>query len=127
MAAGINLAVGWIAVLVGLIAGAGIGLFFHDDAWLGGYSSWSRRMVRLGHISLLGTGLLNVAFALTLQRDISIAPLPVASALLAVSVLAMPAVCFLAAWRKPFRHAFAIPVSCLIVAVGELVIKGGLF
>jgi hypothetical protein len=127
MAAGINLAVGWIAVLVGLMAGAGIGLFFHDDAWLGGYSSWSRRMVRLGHISLLGTGLLNVAFALTLQRDISIAPLPVASALLAVSVLAMPAVCFLAAWRKPFRHAFAIPVSCLIVAVGELVIKGGLF
>ncbi len=59
----VNLYAGWIAILVGLVAGASIGLFFHREEWLGGYDSWRRRMLRLAHISLVGTGLLNLAFA----------------------------------------------------------------
>ena len=58
-----NLSVGWIMILLGLFAGAVVGMFFHDDQWLGGYGSWRRRMLRLTHISLLGTGALNLAFA----------------------------------------------------------------
>ena len=40
-------------------------MFFHGEDWLGGYGSWRRRMLRLGHISMIGTGLLNLAFALS--------------------------------------------------------------
>jgi hypothetical protein len=34
-----------------------------------------------------------------------------------VGGLAMPIVCFLSGWRKPFRHLFFIPVVSLLLAV----------
>ena len=61
-----TIAAGWIGICVGCAAGAAQGLFFHDENWLGGYNSWARRMLRLGHISLVGLGLLNLAFALSM-------------------------------------------------------------
>ena len=61
----LNLYTAWIAFLLGCIAGAIPGIFFHNANWLGGYSSWERRMIRLAHISFFGIGALNLAFALT--------------------------------------------------------------
>ncbi len=120
----INLASGWIAILVGLVAGAGIGLFFHDDSWLGGYGSWRRRMVRLTHISLIGTGLLNLAFAFSV-RALGMSPCPpVASGGFLIGAATMPVVCALSAWRAPFRHAFFVPVASLVVAAADLVYRG---
>lgn len=124
MFVGFNLYVGWVAILIGLFVGAVIGLFFHGDEWLGGYSSWKRRMIRLGHISFLGTGLLNIAFALTLTQLGGNPSLPVAAGLLTIGAITMPTVCFLAAWRKSLRHWFVVPVVCLIGSVGELVVRG---
>ena len=40
-----------------------------------------------------------------------------ASASLAVAVFLMPLVCFLTAWREWFRHAFALPVVCVAIAL----------
>jgi len=45
-----NILAGWLGVLGGVLSGAVIGLFFHRDDWAGGYGSFSRRMLRLGHI-----------------------------------------------------------------------------
>ena len=42
----IHLHAAWIGFLLGAVAGAVTGLFFHDEAWLGGYASWRRRMVQ---------------------------------------------------------------------------------
>jgi hypothetical protein len=53
-----NLLVGWVAMLAGVLSGAAIGLFFHQEEWLGGYGAYRRRMTRLGHISLFGLGFL---------------------------------------------------------------------
>ena len=50
----LHLYAAWIGIFMGFLAGAGLGLFFHRDGWLGGYSSWPRRMARLGHISFFG-------------------------------------------------------------------------
>jgi hypothetical protein len=117
----VNLVVGWLAVLAGLLSGAAIGMFFHRDEWLGGYASWRRRMVRLMHISLVGTGLLNVAFALSFAAA-KAGPAPrMASALFLVGALTMPSVCALAAWRPPFRHVFFVPVVSLILATLDFV------
>lgn len=63
-----NLYAGWIGMLAGCLAGAVTGLFFHDPDWLGGYASWPRRMVRLGHIAFFGIGFINVIFALSAER-----------------------------------------------------------
>jgi hypothetical protein len=40
----------WLGVVAGMVSGAVMGLFFHSDQWLGGYGSWPRRILRLGHI-----------------------------------------------------------------------------
>lgn len=111
----LNLWIGWIAILLGLVAGAGIGMFFHRDEWLGGYGSWRRRMLRLTHISLVGTGLLNLAFAFSVQ-SLGLGSCPIAAVLFVVGAVTMPLVCGLSAWKKPFRQLFFVPVLSLVVA-----------
>jgi hypothetical protein len=115
----LNLAAGWIAILLGLIGGGVMGLFFSREDWLGGYGSWRRRMTRLGHVSFFGLGFINIAAALSVTR----LDLPRSTAVVAASYLlcggavTMPAVCYLAAWRKPFRQLFFVPVAAVIAGV----------
>jgi hypothetical protein len=116
-----NLRVAWLAILAGLISGTGMGLFFHRPDWLGGYGSWRRRLVRLGHIAFFGTGFLNLAFALSTNRLRPDPALHVASAGFALGALTMPMVCFLSAWRASLRHLFVIPVACLVIAAAAVV------
>jgi hypothetical protein len=111
----INIYAAWIGFLLGCVAGAVTGLFFHDKDWLGGYGSWPRRMIRLGHISFFGIGLLNVAAGLTARALGLEAELGAASALFLLGAATMPLVCYLSAWRVTFRHLFFIPavsVTC---------------
>ncbi len=120
----INYHLAWIAILTGLVTGTGMGLFIHNENWLGGYGCWRRRMLRLGHISFFGTGFLNLAFALSVRHlGLERAPI-VASVGFVVGALAMPTVCFLSAWRQSCRHLFAIPVGSLIVAVADFLFRG---
>ena len=112
------LTVGWAGMLMGALSGAALGLFFHDEKWMGGYASFRRRLARLGHISFFGLGFLNLLFAFTYH----VSGLPgawggVAAVGLIVGAATMPLCCFLAAWRKPLRHLFPIPVTGVVVGV----------
>ncbi|HSN69695.1 MAG TPA: hypothetical protein VLV48_10645, partial [Thermoanaerobaculia bacterium] len=99
----LNLILGWISMIGGAIAGAVIGLYFHDDTWMGGYASLRRRMLRLGHIAFFGLGMINVLFALTVaSASLGGTPIRAASIGFAVAVVAMPACCLLTAWRPGF-------------------------
>ena len=114
----LHLAAGWWGVTLGVLTGALMGLLFHREDWLGGYNSWARRMVRLGHISFFGLAFLNFMFALTV-RDGLLTGITVhsASVLFLAGAVTMPVVCFLSAWRKRLRHLFPIPVLCLSAAL----------
>jgi hypothetical protein len=115
-----NLVAGWIGLLAGIFAGAVIGLFIHRDSWLGGYDAWPRRMVRLGHISFIGLGILNLLFAFTCSLEQLTGPaVSVASWMLIGGAAAMPTCCFLAAWKKGLRHLFPIPV---VLVAGTIVL-----
>jgi hypothetical protein len=106
----------WLGFLAGVLSGAVVGVFFHREDWLGGYSSYSRRLLRLGHISLFGLGLLNALFAVTLAfTPVSEFIARIASIGLMVGTITMPLCCFLSAWRKSFRCLFPIPVGSLLV------------
>lgn len=118
-----NLYAAWVAMLLGGIAGAVQGLWFHDEAWLGGYGSWPRRMLRLGHISFFGLGLINLAFALTARSLELVDGLYWPSRLLIAGAVTMPLICYLSAYRKPFRHLFFIPALSVIVATGLFVAR----
>ena len=112
---------GWSLILAGFCSGAGIGLFFHREQFLGGYASLRRRMVRLGHIALVALGALNILFSCTVP--ISRAS-DIASTLWIVGGVTMPLVCFFTAWKTSFRHLFFIPVLCLLSAVVLILIGG---
>lgn len=117
-----NLILGWSAMVAGALTGAAMGLFFHDERWMGGYTSFRRRMIRLGHIAFFGLGILNVLFALSVMALAVPAPYDrVASAGFAVGALTMPACCFLTAWRGVFRHLFPIPVLAVLLGLSGLI------
>jgi hypothetical protein len=121
---GFNWTFGWLLILSAFLTGAGIGLFFERDDFLGGYGSFRRRLLRLGHISLSALGMLNVLYGLS--------PWPVpadwhASAAglgFILGGVSMPLVCFLTAWKKSFRHLFFVPVTWLVLA-GIWALQGG--
>jgi hypothetical protein len=113
-----NIVAAWIAFLFGALAGAVAGLLFHDEAWLGGYGSWRRRLMRLGHVAFFGIGFINLGFGLTVQAlNLASSGIDDASFLLIVGLITMPLVCYLAAWKKGFRHLFIVPVGSVVVAV----------
>ena len=113
----LNFTAGWWLILAAFVSGSIIGLGFHRDEFLGGYASFRRRLVRLGHIALAALGTLNVVYGL------SPAPASIAGILLLAGAIAMPVVCFLSAWQKTFRYLFFIPVTLLVSAV-LLIIHG---
>jgi hypothetical protein len=115
----LNWYVGWGLILSAFATGSLLGLFYHDDNFWGGYASFRRRIVRLGHISQAALGMLNVLYALAGTGD----NLP-ASLGFVVGGLAMPLVCFLTGWRKPFRYLFVVPVAALVIAVAATLYRG---
>jgi hypothetical protein len=115
------LAAGWVSMLGGVVSGGLLGLFFHRDDWLEGYGSFRRRMLRLGHISLFGLGLIDVLFALSLgARSISPLAARIAAAGFLLGMATMPACCFLTAWKRPLRHLFPLPVAAVLTGICSL-------
>jgi len=112
----LNWDAGWLLVLAGFATGAVIGLGFHREDFLGGYGSFRRRMLRLGHIACAALGFMNVVFALSPWPEPGSAIAAAASTAFVIGGVTMPAACFLTAWRERFRHVFAVPVAALFVA-----------
>ena len=119
-----NLLAAWVGILLGFVAGAVQGLFFHNESWLGGYAAWPRRMVRLGHISFFGLALINFAYATSVRLLDRTAVGPWPSRLFIVGAATMPLICYLSAYRKPFRHLFPIPVVALLAGAGLFIYEG---
>lgn len=116
---------GWGSILLGVLSGAVLGLFFHREDWAGGYGSFRRRMLRLGHIAFFGLGFLNLLFGFTLQSIALPQPyLQSASLGFVLGALTMPLCCLLAAWRKPLRHLFPVPVLSIVAGIVPIVLGG---
>jgi hypothetical protein len=121
----LNLLAGWVGMLAGVVSGAVLGLFFHDEKWMGGYTSYRRRLARLGHIAFFGLGFLNLIFAATAaQFSLAGHNLSIASWALILGAATMPLCCFLSAWRKPLRHLFPIPVLSVTAGILAILIGG---
>jgi hypothetical protein len=112
------LKIAWAGMLLGVVSGAVIGLFFAREDWMGGYSSWRRRLTRLGHISFFGLGFVNFFFAFT-HHTLTLDPTWAMRAAwgFGIGAAAMPTICFLSAWKKPLRHLFFIPVGGVAIGV----------
>ncbi|MCG3128141.1 MAG: hypothetical protein CHACPFDD_03017 [Phycisphaerae bacterium] len=122
----VNEVFGWSWVAVGLAAGAWLGMHFQKPDFLGGYQSYPRRLVRLGHIACVALGLMNVLFAHSAARCLATGaaaasgtPSRIAAAawLLIVGAITMPLCCGLTAWRPALKPAFVVPVATLLTGV----------
>jgi hypothetical protein len=118
-----NWYVGWSLILSAFVSGAVIGLFFHKEEFMGGYSSFRRRLTRLGHIAQAALGMLNVLFAVS-TPTVEGWPAQLASLGMIVGGLSMPTVCFLTAWKPGFRRLFFIPVASLMTGVIQTLLNG---
>lgn len=121
----LNWQAGWLLVLAGFATGAVIGLSFHREDFLGGYNSFRRRLVRLGHIALAALGMMNVLFAVSPWPQPGSLTSRAASLAFVIGGVTMPAACFLTAWRQGIRHVFVVPVTALVLAVVFTLAGGG--
>src|SRR5437588_10540302 len=113
----LNWYVGWRLILSAFVTGSALGLFCHDKKFWGGYGSFRRRIVRLGHISQAALGMMNVLYGLTPQPDPAAWQPRAASLCFVAGGVSMPLVCYLTGWKKPFRNLFFVPVTALVLAV----------
>ncbi len=113
----LNLVLAWLWIVVGFGIGFFFGLHFHKEGWLGGYSSYRRRLYRLAHISFFGLGAVNFLFYLTTR---SFAPgsitVTIASWGFVLGAVSMPLCCFILAHQPRLRALFLIPVLSLMTA-----------
>lgn len=111
-------AFGWFWIGLGVLSGAILGMRFRDEKFLGGYSTWPRRLIRLGHIAFFGTGILCVLLASTLQRHhLGDFWESTASWSMLIGAIGMPLCCALAAFRPRATPLFVLPVSAIGLAV----------
>jgi len=114
-----NILAAWIGFLLGGVSGAIPGLFFYRYDWLGGYTSWPRRMIRLGHIAFFGIGFLNLGLGLT-SITLKLES-PAASVLMIVGAATMPLLCYASAFKPVFRHLFFIPAGSVILSIALVI------
>lgn len=111
----LNLIFAWLGLLLGFVSGMLMGLKFHEEHWLGGYASYPRRMIRLGHISFFGLAMVNLMFYFVAQSFPPARPtVAVASWLFIVGAVTMPVCCAFMVWSTRWKNAFALPVLSLI-------------
>lgn len=110
-----NLLLAWLWILLGFLSGMVLGMFFHREAWLGGYGSLRRRMYRLGHISFFGLGAVNLCFWMTMNLIPVAGPLVnVAAGAFVLGAITMPLCCLVMAHFPKLHLIFAVPVVSLI-------------
>lgn len=117
-------AFGWFWIGLGVLSGAGLGVRFREEGFLGGYGAWPRRLVRLGHIAFFGTGILCVLLAGTLQRhELGDGWERCAAWCMAAGAVGMPVCCGIAAFRARWTGLFVAPVLAIGVAVTVVYVR----
>lgn len=122
----INIKFGWIWLFLGILLAMILGLYAFQSDWLGGYTSLTRRFIRLGHIAFIATALVNILYGLSIDTI----KLPhriktIGSYSMIIAAVTMPTICILAAINQFFQTIFFIPalafaLAIFIMALGQL-------
>ena len=121
-----NVIFGWVWLFVGVLFAIWMGLYAFEPDWLGGYTSLSRRLLRLSHIAFIALSLTNILYGLfidTVQLNGSLKKIGAFS--LIVASIFMPAVCLLSILDRFFQFFFFIPAlsfACgiFVMAFGQI-------
>jgi predicted TIM-barrel fold metal-dependent hydrolase len=108
---------GWGLILGGLLTGVCLSLLWYRKEFLESHAAFRRRFLRLGLIAMAALGAINVLYSFSRGASEPSLESSVASIGFIVAGAAMPALCFLTAWRAGFRRLFFLPVCFLAIAV----------
>ena len=118
-----NRVVGWTTTALGVGTGLVLGLWSFDGplevpGWIGAYGETSRRLVRLGHIALIGLGILDILLARELARTaLGARAKRVASVSMILGNVFLPLTLFAAGAFRPAKYLMSFPASCVFVAL----------
>jgi hypothetical protein len=130
-----NRTVGWISLALGAATGLLLGLWSFDGpvsvpSWLGDYADTSRRLARLGHISLFGLGILNLLLSTELPRcALGARATRLASVAMNLGNGLMPITLFAAVVYHPVKFALPLPalavtLALVVTAFGVCTVRG---
>ncbi len=114
-----NILIGWCGMLLGATLGMLIGLRAESRRWAGGYDSFRRQALRLGHIAAFALGIINVLYGQCVDR-LAVLPgwaMQVGPWAMIAGGLLMPAVCLASAWQRRWRVLFPVPATCIAAAL----------
>lgn len=122
----INIIFGWCWLFLGILGAVWLGLYAFSPDWLGGYSSLSRRLLRLAHIAVMALSLTNILYGLCLKlTSLPLRLKKVGSFAMIITAVSMPLACLVSMFNLAFKSFFSIPVIffCLagfIMIVGQI-------
>ncbi len=119
----LNIIFGWAWMCVGLILGLVMGMRAEGEQWLGGYTSLTRRYLRLGHIAFIALSIINILYG----RELESAGIPayvgsIGSPLMIFGAAGVPLVCISAAFFRKAKYFLPLPALAVLVGIGILVI-----
>jgi hypothetical protein len=119
----VNILFGWAWMCVGFISGMTLGLWSEGEKWLGGYSSITRRYLRLSHVAFIALSVINILYGKELG---SVALLPhiksIGSALMIFGAAGVPIACISAAFYRKAKYFLPLPALAVLIGTAILVI-----
>ena len=110
----LNISGGWILISAGIFSGMVIMPVFLKDSLLGGYASFKRRFIRLGHIAFVVLGIINILYGLMGQGE----SLP-----LLIGAVGMATGCIISGFWEPFKYVLVVPAVLVFYATSTLAWK----
>ncbi|NOT31610.1 MAG: hypothetical protein HOP15_14280 [Planctomycetes bacterium] len=114
---------GWISLALGVGSGLVLGMWSFDGPldvprWIGAYGDTSRRLVRLGHIALIGLGILDILLGRELLCSLLSSRMKqVASRMMIFGNVFLPLTLFAAGFEPSLKYAMALPASSVFAAL----------
>jgi len=114
-----NISFGWLWILIGIIAGAIMGMWSFNGPLtspLGEYTALPRRMVRLAHIAFIALAIINILYGYEIDK-IKSKFKNLGSQFMIYGAILMPLFLIAAAFFEPLKYLTVIPATLVTIAL----------
>ena len=119
----INIVFGWVWICIGFIVGMILGLWAEGENWLGGYTSATRRYLRLGHVAFIALPIINILYGKELATvDLNDSMKYASSYLMIFGAVGVPITCISSAFIRRIKYFLPLPASAILIGTIILVV-----
>jgi hypothetical protein len=108
---------------LGFVFGMILGMWAEGEKWLGGYTSLTRRYLRLAHVAFIALSIINILYG----KELGVIDLPIpvkniGSYLMIFGAAGVPLTCISAAFFRKTRYLLPLPAVAVLAGTSILVI-----